>query len=72
MTLGVVELLRAARRFRRAISNQSTCRWFGPFVDTGSWLLRLFGMRPRAPKRNVILGLMYLYALLVLVSVGSV
>jgi hypothetical protein len=29
-------------------------------------------MRPRAPKRNVILGLIYLYALLVLVSVGSV
>jgi hypothetical protein len=72
MTLGGVELLRAVRRFRRAISNQSTRRWLGPLVVTGSWLLRLSGMRPRAPKRNVILGLMYLYALLVLVSIGSV
>jgi hypothetical protein len=72
MTLGVVELLRAARRFRRAISNRSTRRWLAPLVDTGSWLLRLSGMRPRAPKRNVSLGLIYLYALLVLVSVGSI
>jgi hypothetical protein len=72
MTFGGVELLRAVRRFRRAISNQSNRRWLGPLVDAGSWLLRLSGMRPRAPKRNVILGLIYLYALLILASVGSV
>jgi hypothetical protein len=29
-------------------------------------------MRPRAPKRNVVLGLLYLYGLLVLSSIGSV
>ncbi|RCU46367.1 hypothetical protein DU504_03005 [Haloplanus salinus] len=72
MTLDVVELFRAACRFRRAISNQSTRRWVGPFVGTGSWLLRRSGMRSHAPKRNVILALIYLYAVLVLVSVGSV
>jgi hypothetical protein len=29
-------------------------------------------MRPHAPKRNVILGLIYLYVLLVLGSIGPV
>jgi len=72
MTLGGVELSRVLRRFRRAVSEPSKNWWLVPFVATGSWLLRLPGMRPRAPKRNVILGLIYLYVLLILASVGSV
>jgi hypothetical protein len=72
MTLGGVELLRVVRRFRRAVRNQSNRRWLAPVVVTGSWLLRRSGMRPHAPKRNVILGLIYLYVLLVLGSIGPV
>jgi hypothetical protein len=72
MTLGGVELSRVLRRFRRAVSKSSRDWWLAPFTTTGSWLLRLPGMRPRAPKRNVVLGLIYLYVLLILVSIGSV
>ena len=72
MTLDGVELSRVLRRFRRAVREPSKNRWLVPFVTTRAWLLRLPGMRPCAPKRNVILGLIYLYALLILVSVGSV
>ncbi|WP_049935668.1 hypothetical protein [Haloplanus natans] len=72
MTPSGVELSRVVRRFRRAVSDPSEHRWLRPVVATGSWLLRLPGMRPHAPKRNVILGLLYLYGLLVLASVGAV
>jgi hypothetical protein len=72
MTLGGVELIRVVRRFRRVIREPSSSRLFGPVFVTGSWLVRLPGMRSHAPKRNVILALVYLYVLLILVSVGSV
>jgi hypothetical protein len=72
MTPGSVELSRVLRRFRRAVREPSKHRWLVPFVATGSWFLKLPGMRPRAPKRNVILGLLYLYVLLILVSLASV
>jgi len=69
MTLGSVQLSRVVRRCRRAVREQW---WLPPLIATGAWLLKLPGMRPRAPKRNVILGLLYLYGVLVLVSIGSV
>ncbi|AZH24903.1 hypothetical protein [Haloplanus aerogenes] len=72
MTLGSVELSRVVRRFRRAVRDPSEYRWLHPLLATSAWLLKLPGMRPRAPKRNVILGLIYLYGLLVLLSIGSV
>jgi|GEM_PF-3448249 len=72
MTFGGIEPLRLVRRFRRVVADLSSHRWFVPFAVTGSCLLRLPGLRPRAPKRNVVLGLIYLYALLILVSIGSV
>jgi hypothetical protein len=72
MTPSGVELSRVVSRFRRAISEPSEHRWLRPVVATGTWILQLPGMRPHAPKRNVLLGLLYLYGLLVLASVGSV
>jgi len=72
MTFGDFELSRIVRRCRRVVRDQSDHRLLLLLTATGAWLLKLPGMRPRAPKRNVILGLIYLYALLVLISVGSV
>jgi len=72
MTRGEFELRRVAGRCRRLIGKPAKHRLLAPLLTTGSWLLKLPGLRPRAPKRNVILGLTYLYALLVLASVGSV
>jgi hypothetical protein len=43
-----------------------------PAIVLGFWLVRVPGMRPRAPKRNVIVSLVYLYALVILVSAGSI
>jgi hypothetical protein len=72
MTRGEFELTRVVRNFCRVVRDPPDHRWLGPLVTAGAWLLRRSGMRPCAPKRNVLLGLIYLYALLVLVSVGSV
>jgi hypothetical protein len=36
----------------------------------GSLFVWLPGMRPRAPKRNVIVALVYLYAVAILASAG--
>jgi hypothetical protein len=43
-----------------------------PAVVLGVCILKLPGMRSRAPKRNVIVSLVYLYALLVLVATGLI
>jgi len=72
MTRGGPERFRVFDRFRRAVRGSSDCLRIATLGAVGSWFLRLPGMRPRAPKRNVILGLIYLYAALLLLSIGSV
>jgi hypothetical protein len=72
MTLGELALSRVVSRFRRAVAESSTYLPIAPLGTVGSWLVRLPGMRPHAPKRNVIIGLVYLYLGSVLTAIGTV
>ncbi|WP_251344256.1 hypothetical protein [Haloplanus halophilus] len=72
MTVGKFDLPRAISRFVRAVRGSPTSLWTVALVAVGFWFVRLPGMRPRAPKRNVIVCLVYLYALVVLLSAGSI
>jgi hypothetical protein len=72
MTVGKFDLPRRVSRLVRVIRGSSRPLWTVPLVAAGFWFVRLPGMRPRAPKRNVIVCLVYLYAVVVLASAGSV
>jgi hypothetical protein len=72
MTLGEFELSRLVDRFVRAVRGSTGLLSAAPLAPIGSWCLRLPGMRRRAPKRNVIVGLVYLYAGAILIAAGTV
>ncbi|GAB6862182.1 hypothetical protein JCM17092_22710 [Haloplanus litoreus] len=72
MTFGKRPIPRAVCRFVRALRGSSKPLWTIPLVAAGFWFVRLPGMRPRAPKRNVIVCLVYLYAVVVLASAGPI
>jgi hypothetical protein len=72
MTPGEFELSRVTDGFLRAVRG-STDLLPVTFIGTiGAWCVRLPGMRRRAPKRNVIVGLIYLYAAAILIAAGTV
>ncbi|GAB3319686.1 hypothetical protein EI982_08030 [Haloplanus rallus] len=72
MASGGRELSRVVNRFVGALRGSSRPLWTMPAAALGFWIVRVPGMRPRAPKRNVLVSLVYLYALVVLVSIGVI
>jgi hypothetical protein len=74
MTLGEFELSRVVDGFSRAVRGSTSLLSAAPVpvAAVGAWCVRLPGMRPHAPKRNVIVGLVYLYAAAILTAIGTV
>jgi hypothetical protein len=58
MTLEEFDPTRLVRGFWGVVRRSPGSR---AIATVGSWCLWLPGMRPRAPKRNVIVGLVYVY-----------
>ncbi len=69
MTPEELELSRVRDRIRGTVLGSFSRL---PFATLGSWCVRLPGMHPHAPKRNAIVGMIYLYGVSVLLSVISV
>jgi hypothetical protein len=69
MSLEEFDPPRLFRRFRRAVRRSSRLTTLS---IVWSWWLRLPGMRPQAPKRNVIVGLVYVYVGSILTAVALV
>jgi hypothetical protein len=72
MTLGEFDPWSVVGQIERIIGDSSKRLRTTSIAVVGGWFVKLPGMRPRAPKRNVIVCLVYLYAVVVLASAGPI